>query len=201
MRKDKQAITHFPKCAFAYPHFYGRKIRKQNRRLVAASLTGISPRPMLMGAPHDALRASNAGVSLRVPVVMANRMPPCFRTTPVSLPPHGRSWRALFSGSHRHERTCLLYDTRSAFFKEHGHIGPQPRSILLTAAASLYKTHSGSARGDTPPLWAEGAKPCRAYLRRKAATISMNCAFVGGCDNGWPAICSSKLWSGCLQHA
>lgn len=81
-----------------------------------------------------------------------------------------------------------------------GHIGPQPKSILLTAAASLYKTHSGSARGDTPPLWAEGAKPCRAYLRRKAATISMNCAFVGGCDNGWPAIRSSKLWSGCLQH-
>ena len=122
-------------------------ILKQNRRLVAASLTGISPRPMLMGAPHDALRASNAGVSLRVPVVMANRTPPCFRTTPVSLPPHGRSWRALFSGSYRHERTCLLYDTRSAFFKEHGHIDPQPKSIRLTAAASLYKTHNGSARG------------------------------------------------------
>ena len=54
---------------------------------MAASLTGISPRPMLMGVPHDALRASNAGVSLRVPVVMANRVPPRFRTTPVSLPP------------------------------------------------------------------------------------------------------------------
>ena len=51
---------------------------KQNRRLVAASLTGISPRPMLVGAPHDALRASNAGVSLRVPMVMANRVPLCF---------------------------------------------------------------------------------------------------------------------------
>ena len=33
---------------------------------MATSLTGISPRPMLMGAPHDALRASNAGASLRV---------------------------------------------------------------------------------------------------------------------------------------
>lgn len=44
-------------------------------------------------------------------------------------------------------------------------------------------------------------KPCRTYLRRKAAIISMNCAFVGGCDNGWPAIRSSKLWLGCLQHA
>lgn len=94
---------------------------------------------------------------------------------------------------------CMTRKVR--FFKKHGHIGPQPKSILLTAAASLYKTHSGSARGDTPPLWAEGAKPSRAYLRRKAATISMNCAFVGGCDNGWPAIRSSKRWSGCLQHA
>lgn len=168
---------------------------------MAASLTGISPRPMLVGAPHDALRASNAGVSLRVPMVMANRVPLCFWTAPVSLPPRGRSWRALSSGSHRHERTCLLYDTRSAFFKEHGHIGPQPRSILLTAVASLYKTHSGSARGIRRRCGRRGAKPCRAYLRRKAATISMNCAFVGGCDNGWPAIRSSKLWSGCLQHA
>jgi hypothetical protein len=63
------------------------KTLKQNRRLVAASLTGISPRPMLMGAPHDALGASNAGVSLRVSVVVANRVPLCFGTTPVSLPP------------------------------------------------------------------------------------------------------------------
>lgn len=60
--------------------------------------------------------------------------------------PCGRSWRALSYGSHRHERTCLLYDTRSAFFKEHGHIGPQPMSILLIADAGLYKTHSDSAR-------------------------------------------------------
>ena len=57
---------------------------------MAASLTGISPRPMLMGAPHDALRASNAGVSLGVPVVMANRVPLCFGIASVSLPPHGK---------------------------------------------------------------------------------------------------------------
>ena len=67
-----------------------RKNLKQNRRLVAASLTGISPRPMLMGAPHDALRASNAGVSLKVPVVVANRVPLCFGIASVSLPPHGK---------------------------------------------------------------------------------------------------------------
>ena len=87
MRENEQAITRFPKCAFVYPHSCGRKNLKQNRRLVAASLTGISPRPMLMGAPHDALRASNAGVSLGVPVVMAHRVPLCFGATLVSLPP------------------------------------------------------------------------------------------------------------------
>lgn len=32
------------------------------------SSTGISPRPMLMGAPHNALRAFNAGVSLTLPM-------------------------------------------------------------------------------------------------------------------------------------
>ena len=61
-----------------YPNAGKTITLKQNRRLVAASLTEISPRPMLMGAPHDALRASNAGVSLRVPVVVANRVPLCF---------------------------------------------------------------------------------------------------------------------------
>ena len=167
---------------------------------MAASLTGISPRPILMGAPHDALRASNAGVSLGMPVVMANRVPLCFRTAPVSLPPVVE----IMAGTVlwlTPARTYLsaLYNTQSALFKEHGHIGPQPMSIRLTADAGLYTT--ATARGDAPPLWAEGTKPCRAYLRRKAATISMNCAFVGDCDNEWPAIRSSKLWSGCLQHA
>lgn len=32
------------------------------------SSTGVSPRPMLMGAPHNALRAFNAGVSLTLSV-------------------------------------------------------------------------------------------------------------------------------------
>ena len=38
--------------------------------------TGISPRPMLMGAAHDALRASNARVSLSCLRVLARRLPP-----------------------------------------------------------------------------------------------------------------------------
>ena len=39
------------------------------------SSTGISPRPILMGAAHDALRASNARVSLSCLRVLARRLP------------------------------------------------------------------------------------------------------------------------------
>lgn len=42
------------------------------------SSTGISPRPMLMGAPRNALRAFNAGVSLSCLRVLAHRLPPLF---------------------------------------------------------------------------------------------------------------------------
>ena len=38
------------------------------------SSTGISPRPMLMGAPRNALRAFNAGVSLSCLRVLAHRL-------------------------------------------------------------------------------------------------------------------------------
>ena len=39
------------------------------------SSTGISPRPMLMGAPRNALRAFNAGVSLSCLYVVARKLP------------------------------------------------------------------------------------------------------------------------------
>ena len=42
------------------------------------SSTGISPRPMLMGAPRNALRAFNAGVSLSCLRVIAHRLPHLF---------------------------------------------------------------------------------------------------------------------------
>ena len=42
------------------------------------SSTGISPRPMLMGAAHDALWASNARVSLSCLRVLAHRLPHLF---------------------------------------------------------------------------------------------------------------------------
>ena len=39
------------------------------------SSTGVSPRPMLMGAPRNALRAFNAGVSLSCLYVVARKLP------------------------------------------------------------------------------------------------------------------------------
>ena len=42
------------------------------------SSTGISPRPMLMGAPRNALRAFNAGVSLSCLCILAHRLPHLF---------------------------------------------------------------------------------------------------------------------------
>ena len=47
--------------------------------------TGISPRPMLMGAPRNALRAFNAGVSLSCLRVLAHRLPHLFRSLVLSL--------------------------------------------------------------------------------------------------------------------
>ena len=39
------------------------------------SSTGVSPRPMLMGAPRNAMRAFNAGVSLSCLYVVARKLP------------------------------------------------------------------------------------------------------------------------------
>ena len=47
--------------------------------------TGISPRPMLMGAAHDALRASNARVSLSCLHIIAHRLPHLFYGPVLSL--------------------------------------------------------------------------------------------------------------------
>ena len=49
------------------------------------SSTGISPRPMLMGAAHDALRASNARVSLSCLHIIAHRLPHLFYDPVLSL--------------------------------------------------------------------------------------------------------------------
>ena len=49
------------------------------------SSTGISPRPMLMGAAHDALWAFNAGVSLSCLCILAHRLPHLFCGLVLSL--------------------------------------------------------------------------------------------------------------------
>ena len=49
------------------------------------SSTGISPRPMLMGAAHDALWASNARVSLSCLRILAHRLPHLFYGSVLSL--------------------------------------------------------------------------------------------------------------------
>ena len=49
------------------------------------SSTGISPRPMLMGAAHDALWASNARVSLSCLRILAHRLPHLFSGLVLSL--------------------------------------------------------------------------------------------------------------------
>jgi len=68
------------------------------------SSTGISPRPMLMGAPRNALRAFNAGVSLSCLYVVAHKLPHLFYSPVWSLRffPMGKaSWRTCRTARHR----------------------------------------------------------------------------------------------------
>ena len=52
--------------------------RGRKRMAAGCGSTGISPRPILMGAAHDALRASNARVSLSCLCILAHRLPHLF---------------------------------------------------------------------------------------------------------------------------
>ena len=83
------------------------------------SSTGISPRPMLMGAAHDALWASNAGVSLSCLRILAHRMPHLFCRGPV-LRTCNRVVAHRPTGSTQTDRIRLPYaapaDSRRAFF-------------------------------------------------------------------------------------
>ena len=86
------------------------------------SSTGISPRPMLMGAPRNALRAFNAGVSLSCLCIFAHRLPHLFRGLVLSLaclvgvPSCGLatgSWRTGRSAPHRQiVSVCLILHRR-----------------------------------------------------------------------------------------
>ena len=82
------------------------------------SSTGISPRPMLMGAPRNALRAFNAGVSLSCLCILAHRLPHLFCGLVLSLaclvgvPSFGLatgSWRTGRPAPHRQiVSVCLM---------------------------------------------------------------------------------------------
>ena len=82
------------------------------------SSTGISPRPMLMGAPRNALRAFNAGVSLSCLCILAHRQPHLFcglvlsLTCLVGVPSCGLatgSWRTGRPAPHRQiVSVCLI---------------------------------------------------------------------------------------------
>ena len=93
------------------------------------SSTGISPRPMLMGAPRNALRAFNAGVSLSCLCILAHRLPHLFRglvlslTCLVGVPSCGLatgSWRTGRVARHKQECIRLPYTaalaSQRAFF-------------------------------------------------------------------------------------
>ena len=82
------------------------------------SSTGISPRLILMGAPRNALRAFNAGVSLSCLCILAHRLPHLFRglvlslTCLVGVPSCGLatgSWRTGRPAPHRQiVSVCLM---------------------------------------------------------------------------------------------
>ena len=82
------------------------------------SSTGISPRPILMGAPRNALRAFNAGVSLSCLCILAHRLLHLFRglvlslTCLVGVPSCGLatgSWRTGRPAPHRQiVSVCLM---------------------------------------------------------------------------------------------
>lgn len=86
------------------------------------SSTGISPRPMLMGAPRNALRAFNAGVSLSCLRILAHRLPHLFYGSVLSLtclvgvPSCGLatgSWRTGRPAPHRQiVSVCLMLRRR-----------------------------------------------------------------------------------------
>ena len=93
------------------------------------SSTGISPRPMLMGAPRNALRAFNAGVSLSCLCILAHRLPHLFcglvlsLTCLVGVPSCGLATDFLahrLTGSTQTDRIRLPYAapeaSRRAFF-------------------------------------------------------------------------------------
>ena len=105
-----------------------KKCWKQNGRLFGVpkgisfghSSTGVSPRPMLMGASRNALRAFNARVSLTCPYVVARKLPYLLYGL-VWIARSWRSWRTGRPAQYRTECIRLPYAAqgfgRAFFFK------------------------------------------------------------------------------------
>ena len=99
------------------------------------SSTGISPRPMLMGAAHDALWASNARVSLSCLRILAHRLPQ-FGRGPV-LRTCNRVMAHRPTGSTQTDRIRLPYAapeaSRRAFFVKERYRAPHGKGETRSA--------------------------------------------------------------------
>ena len=112
------------------------------------SSTGISPRPMLMGAPRNALRAFNAGVSLSCLCILAHRLPHLFRglvlslTCLVGVPSCGLatgSWRTGRPAPHRQiVSVCLMLRRRP------------PAGLSLSRSDTEHHMERGETRSARP---------------------------------------------------
>lgn len=117
------------------------------------SSTGISPRPMLMGAPRNALRAFNAGVSLSCLCIFAHRLPHLFRGLVLSLaclvgvPSCGLatgSWRTGRSAPHRQiVSVCLMLPEGFLCQRTIGFVGLQKHINSGYAFAERQIAHNG----------------------------------------------------------
>ena len=117
------------------------------------SSTGISPRPILMGAPRNALRAFNAGVSLSCLCILAHRLPHLFRglvlslTCLVGVPSCGLatgSWRTGRPAPHRQiVSVCLMLPEGFLCQRTIGFVGLQKHINSGYAFAERQIAHNG----------------------------------------------------------
>ena len=117
------------------------------------SSTGISPRPILMGAPRNALRAFNAGVSLSCLRILAHRLPHLFcglvlsLTCLVGVPSCGLatgSWRTGRPAPHRQiVSVCLILPEGFLCQRTIGFVGLQKHINSGYAFAERQIAHNG----------------------------------------------------------
>ena len=150
--------------------------------------TGISPRPMLMGAPRNALRAFNAGVSLSQTRSHGRRAAThgCRPVCSLAYPVIWMGLGAPSTGSSGSERYPFAYAAQSALsrciYQAVLYISREKRlSHHRSLSPPIYECGGGSREAPASPH-------TRFYLRRYADSISRNCIFVGGFLNGLPVI-------------